>query len=196
MPSSRTADATRQALCNSLKKKMAVKPLDKITVREIAEDCGMSRQTFYYHFEDIYDQLKWMLNQEVFYLLRARASMSLWQDGLLQLLHYLEQNRAVYLCAIKSMGHEHLKQFFYDDVYGICKMIVDSFREEFEITDDYADFLNHYLTLSFSGLAESWILGEINRTPEEILQLIQTIVDDQLYGMRARSKKKPKNHNA
>ena len=29
------------------------RPLDKITVREIAAECGISRNTFYYHFEDM-----------------------------------------------------------------------------------------------------------------------------------------------
>ena len=47
------SEHTKTMLCQALKKKMAQKPLDKITIRELADDCGLKRQAFYYHFEDI-----------------------------------------------------------------------------------------------------------------------------------------------
>ena len=55
--------ATKQVICASLKKLMAQKPLEKITISEIMDDCGMVRQHFYYHFEDIPDLLKWVLER-------------------------------------------------------------------------------------------------------------------------------------
>ena len=52
---------TKKALAASLKKSMEKKPLKKITVSGIITDCNVNRKTFYYHFEDIYALLKWML---------------------------------------------------------------------------------------------------------------------------------------
>lgn len=46
---------TKHILEESLKKLMLEKPLDKITIRDLTEDCGISRMAFYYHFKDIYD---------------------------------------------------------------------------------------------------------------------------------------------
>lgn len=39
---------------------MAQKPFDKITIRNITELAGIRRQNFYYHFEDVYDLMRWM----------------------------------------------------------------------------------------------------------------------------------------
>ena len=50
---------TKKALESSLKKLMLKKPLDKITIRDVTEDCGISRAAFYYHFQDIYDLIEW-----------------------------------------------------------------------------------------------------------------------------------------
>ena len=50
---------TKQILEESLKKLMLQKPLDKITIRDLTEDCGISRMAFYYHFKDIYDLVEW-----------------------------------------------------------------------------------------------------------------------------------------
>ena len=41
------------------------KDIDKITVKELAENCNISRQSFYYHFQDIYGVLEWTINRIV-----------------------------------------------------------------------------------------------------------------------------------
>ena len=53
------SNITKYALESSLKKMMLTKPLDKITIRDLTEDCGISRMAFYYHFKDIYDLVEW-----------------------------------------------------------------------------------------------------------------------------------------
>lgn len=45
---------TKRALEQSLKNLLLQKPLNKITINDIAEDCGINRMTFYYHFK-VYD---------------------------------------------------------------------------------------------------------------------------------------------
>ena len=50
---------TKRALVASLKDLLAEKPLDKITVTDLTEHCGVNRMTFYYHFKDIYDLVEW-----------------------------------------------------------------------------------------------------------------------------------------
>lgn len=48
----------------ALKSAMKNKTLSKITVSEIIQTCRVNRKTFYYHFQDIYELLKWTLEQE------------------------------------------------------------------------------------------------------------------------------------
>lgn len=55
---------TKRALAASLKKLLAEKALDRITVTDLTEDCGVNRQTFYYHFRDIYDLVEWIYTSE------------------------------------------------------------------------------------------------------------------------------------
>ena len=53
-------NTTKLALEAALKKELLTKSLDKITINELAEDCGISRMAFYYHFKDIYDLVEWV----------------------------------------------------------------------------------------------------------------------------------------
>ena len=84
------SDQTRRALAEALKTLMAQKLMDKITIHDITELCGIRRQNFYYHFEDVYDLMRWMFSEEAVSLLRRHEGTLLWQEGLLQLFQYLD----------------------------------------------------------------------------------------------------------
>ena len=71
---------TKEKLAASLKRKMTKKPLNKITVSELIEDCDLNRRTFYYHFEDIYALVAWMFEQEAVKLLKHSDSCLTWQE--------------------------------------------------------------------------------------------------------------------
>ena len=58
------SNTTKRALENSLKQMLLKKPLDKITISDLTDDCGISRMAFYYHFKDIYDLVEWSCKKE------------------------------------------------------------------------------------------------------------------------------------
>ena len=51
---------TKNSLEQSLKNLLKTKPLNRITINDLVEDCGISRMTFYYHFQDIYEVMEWI----------------------------------------------------------------------------------------------------------------------------------------
>ena len=57
------AHSTRNDLADALRQLLSDRSLDKITVQNIADAANVSRKTFYYHFQDVYDLLEWMLEQ-------------------------------------------------------------------------------------------------------------------------------------
>lgn len=64
---------TKRAIEASLKNLLLKKPFDKITINDIAEDCGISRMTFYYHFKDIYDLVEWACEEDAKKYWKART---------------------------------------------------------------------------------------------------------------------------
>ena len=52
-------ERTKYRMAESIKGLMARMPLDKITVKDIVADCGLTRQTFYRNFQDKYDLVNW-----------------------------------------------------------------------------------------------------------------------------------------
>ena len=74
------SQVTKRALEASLKSLLLQKPLSKITVTDITEDCGINRMTFYYHFKDIYDLVEWCCQEDANYSL-CRATVNRGEDA-------------------------------------------------------------------------------------------------------------------
>ena len=74
---------TKRALVASLKDLLAEKPLDKITVTDLTEHCGVNRMTFYYHFKDIYDLVEWACIESATRALAGQKTYDTWQQGFL-----------------------------------------------------------------------------------------------------------------
>lgn len=186
-----TSNNTKHALAAALKTLMAQKPFEKITINEITELCGMRRQNFYYHFLDVYELLRWMFDEEAISLLRRHEGMLLWQDGLLQLFQYIEENHAVCYCALKSLGREHIKRFFASDIYDIIHHTIEQIGMDIGILDKKItkadiDLLTHFYVVSLVGIMESWLLGEIERTPQELVSFADQLLQDHVRGAKMR----------
>ncbi len=188
---SMAADRTKYALAAALKKLMAQKPIDKISIHDLTESCGIRRQTFYYHFEDVYDLLRWMFQEEAVALLKQHEGTLLWQEGLLQLFHYIKDNHAVCLCALKSVGREHLKRFFQADIYAVIHSAVEQIgtdvgATQVGVTSDEIALMTHIYVVAVAGVIESWLLGEIDRTPEQMVAFADQVFQDHIRGARLR----------
>lgn len=175
----------------ALKELMAQKPVEKISIREITARCGMKRQNFYYHFEDIYALMRWMFQEEAVSLLQKREGTLLWQEGILQLYQYLEENRAVCLCALKSLDRDNVKRFFEANVHDVIGRTIVQIAEELggiegKIPAEWPELLTHYYVISMTGMMESWLLGEIDQSPQELIDFFDAVLTDFMLGTSVR----------
>ena len=94
---------TKEILGESIHELAAKKPLDKITVREIVENCALSPATFYHHFHDKYALINWVYNcqMEDIFLDFCEGKES-WRQALLDMITILERDRGFYLNASKN----------------------------------------------------------------------------------------------
>ncbi|NPD30401.1 TetR family transcriptional regulator [Eggerthellaceae bacterium zg-1084] len=77
-------------------------PIDKITVTQIARNCGVSQPTFYHHFKDKYDLISWEYATNAGKIMAGLDKGSYgWRDTLLEGARYFEQNRAYMLNALR-----------------------------------------------------------------------------------------------
>ena len=169
---------TRQAMVTSLKKFMEKKPLSKITVSEICKDCNINRKTFYYHFEDIYDLLRWMLDQEAFEVVKKFDLLKDNKEVTRFIIDYVDANDHILCCAYDAMGREGMKRFFFSDFNGFINTIIESIERamDISISPSYKQFLCDFYTNAMSGILIDWFSDRASRTKEEMIEYISVTV--------------------
>lgn len=169
-------DITKKAFAESLKELMSTKPFNKISVREITENCGLNRQTFYYHFQDIYELLEWTIEHDVIYLIKEPDHFLSWQDAGLYLLHYIQKNPALSVSILNSIGKDALRRFYYKDASSICIRFLRENLEGIRYEEEDFQRLTHFYSISFASLLEDWVKGGMLRSPEDEIHALNLIV--------------------
>ena len=145
---------TKQELSAALKRLMESKPINRITIRELVESCGVNRKTFYYHFEDIYALLKWTLEQEALLLFDKYDLVHDNSKALEFVLDYVGENLAMLQNIVRSIGRSELGRFFFKDIYHpVYKLVceVEQLRG-LNVEEGYKAFLSKFLTEAVAGI--------------------------------------------
>lgn len=169
---------TKTALAASLKKLMDNRPLSKISVRDIIEDCGVNRKTFYYHFQNIYDLVRWMFEVEAIEVVKQYDLMIDYQDAIRFALDYVETNKHICNCALDALGRDELKRFFQKDFIAVVGRIVEQYSEGKSVPEDYKAFLINFYTEAVGALLIDWIRNKDHCDKERIIQYISLTLYD------------------
>lgn len=188
-----TSYHTKKALARSLKKAMNAKALSKITVSEIVNDCGVNRKTFYYHFEDIYALLKWMLEEEAIEVVKSFDLLVNPEEALTFVMDYVDDNKHILNCAYDSMGREGMKRFFLADFCGVMGSIIDSVEADMgtPAPEDFKAFLTTFYTEALSGMLINYFQDKERRSRQELMEYILFILKNSIPNLlREKSKTK------
>ena len=104
---------TRRELDAALRELLKQRPLDQLRVRELTELCGLRRQSFYYHFRDVYDLFAWSVRRERALLLERQEECLTWQQALLDLLDRIAGERAFYQAVLDQGGQKALGELIH-----------------------------------------------------------------------------------
>ena len=97
---------TRQAIKTSFIKLLEEMPLSKISVRSIVEDCGINRNSFYYHFEDIPSLIEEIIKEDVDALITQCASIQSMEDCVRLAFQFATKNKKAVLHLYDSASRD------------------------------------------------------------------------------------------
>lgn len=171
------APSTKQALANSLKKLLQKKFLDDITVKELVEDCEVNRQTFYYHFQDIYDLLRWFLERETQQTLQGARD---WQDGLRLAFRYVQENHVIVFHIFRSGGREHIDCQFFTLSHALVEKLLDLYAGDLSLTEKDRSFLSDFYMYAISGILMRWISEDMKEDPEFLVGRLTRLLEPEI----------------
>lgn len=169
------SDLTKQALIASFKKLLETEPFDKITISDITNDCGLSRQTFYYHFRDIFDMIRWIYNSESLNEIGGRGGYGTWQDKIRELFDYTLNNKSLILGTFNSKCRNDLVGHYMDVSIRKISDIVEM-KSDGDIAEKDKKFIASVYAYAFVGIMVDWISDGMKESSEEMVDRVYKIV--------------------
>ena len=171
---------TKRALAASLKKLLAQKPLSKITIADITEDCGMNRMTFYYHFQDIYDLIDWICQEEGERAFQGRKVYNTWQEGFIALCHAVIENQAFILGVYRSVQREQVENYLGRVVYRLLLDVVEELSQPYSLSEQDRAYITNFYKHAFVGVMLDWVRDGMQAPPEEVVGRVSLMTRGQL----------------
>ena len=149
------AKSTKSEIVATLGGLLQDKRLDDITVTELVERCGISRQAFYYHFSDLYGVVDYAIQQ--FLVELETPSPDQWRTALEKMLTLLRENRTlvlnVYRAYERSYVEHDLRRWAAPLVEARTRLAAGKYR----VTEDQISFMTELLTQSLASIVLSWV---------------------------------------
>ena len=118
------ADKTKYKLAASIRECMKTTPVDKITVKDIVEGCGMTRQTFYRNFKDKYDLINWYFDKLVLQSFEQIGMGNTVGESLTQKFEFILNEKAFFTEAFRSDDHNSVKEHDFELILQFYKNLI------------------------------------------------------------------------
>lgn len=171
------SEITKKALAASLKKLLSKKELSKITISNITDDCGVNRQTFYYHFKDIYDLLEWIYMNEVIQAIEGKDTYDTWQQGFLCIFKYVLDNKEFVKNTYNSISRDLLLSFIYKQTTILLMNIIEEKSKNIKVRAEDKKFIADFYKYAFVGIMQDWIESGMKEKPDNIIKKLNYILE-------------------
>ena len=172
---------TKKALAASIKQLMENVPLAKISIQDIVDNCGLNRQTFYYHFKDKFDLVNWIYYTEAIESIADYSNYEHWSDGIYKIFSYLLKNKSFYINALNTPGQNAFDGYLFDVTHELNLMkVVNEVSKDTKVSAEDKKFIADFYTYAFIGITVKWITSGMKESPEIMKERIKDIVDGSL----------------
>lgn len=179
---------TKRALEQSLKNLLLKKPLTKITINDIAEDCGINRMTFYYHFKDIYDLVEWCCIEDARKALDEKRTYDTWQQGFIQLFEAVRENKPFIMNVYHCVDREQVEKYVNPLVDDLLMGVIEERSAGMSVREEDMQFIAKVYSYSFVGLMLDWIRDDMRDDSEELVKKFAMVIQGDLTSALSRFK--------
>ena len=157
-------DKTRYKLAASMKECMKSAPVDKITVKEIVEGCGVTRQTFYRNFLDKYDLINWYFDKLVLQSFEQNRMGHTVGESLTQKFEFIVNEKVFFTEAFRSDDRNSLKEHDFELILQFYTDLLA--RKDSRALDQELHFLLEMYCQGSVYMTVKWVLGGMKDSPQ------------------------------
>ena len=113
---------TQKALAETFKSLLLEMPLEKISVKDIATRCGISRNAYYYYYKDKFELMWWIVEYEMSEIVKVYDSSYIISDAYAAICDHFYDNRKFYYACLQYQGQNSLYEYLTEFLHELTKM--------------------------------------------------------------------------
>lgn len=168
---------TKKAITEAFIALLNKKTLDKITVVDIAEKCGINRNTFYYYYSDIYALVEEVFDNEKQRIMEEHKSFSSWPEGFMEATSFARANKKALYHIYNSVSRDTLETFLYDVVMVNMTDFVTGQAQGLSVSKEDIHCLASFYTSALMGLVIKWMHDGMKQDPDSYISNISRLLD-------------------
>ena len=166
-------------LAEAMKTCMRTMPVEKITVKEIDQECGTTRQTFYRYFLDKYDLINWYFDKILLESFEHMGEGTTVYEGLCKKFQYIEEEKLFFKAAFRNDQQNCLREHDFQLILAFYTRQIEEKTKE-PISENLRFLLEMYCQGSIY-MTVQWVLGERKSTPQEMAKALVSAMPSELY---------------
>lgn len=170
------SQTTKRALEASLKKLLLKKPINKITITDITDDCGVNRMTFYYHFTDIYDLARWACLEDAAQAIADNKTYETWQQGFLNIFNAVSENKPLIMNVYRALDREQVENYLNTQTQGLLLGVIEERAKGMVISEKDKLFIADFFKYAFNGIMLNWIADGMREDPRYIVDRVSALI--------------------
>lgn len=165
----------KNVISNTLVEMAQKKGIDKVTVKALIDACHISRQTFYYHFQDLMEVIEWTMEQAMQEILEKSLRAETPQEVLKILISFAMENRTLFCKLLDSQKRAQMEKLFVQAAKTYLQELLRNKSHEYSLNysdmEVALDFLSYGITgMLFQCCRQSQV--DVEKLAQQICRLL------------------------
>lgn len=180
---------TKSSIVESFVRLSARVPVDKITVKDIVDNCGINRNTFYYYFQDMY-----ALIEELFIsgptAESAEEYSGSWLEGFMKIARFSQHNKKLVKNVYISLGRDEFDGYIAEVVGASLSRWIMGKAEEYGCDKGDAEYVTAFYLEALCGVLANWVRHDMKEDPAKTAEYLRSLFESGIIqALRANSGK-------
>ena len=174
-------EKTKYRLAQSMEECMKTTSVANITVKQITENCGVTRQTFYRNFMDKFDLINWYFDK---LLLKSFEHMGMGKtvyEALVKKFTYIQEEQAFFVAAFRYDSQNRLREHDFELILAFYEDLIREKTGKAPVGNIH--YLLEMYCQSSIYMTIRWVMGELVCMPEELAEILIDGMPGKLFAL-------------
>ena len=153
------------------------RPLNKITVKDIASACKINRNTFYYYYTDVYALLSELFQTELQTVTDEYNDTFSWEESFIVATKFALENKIAINHVYNSMQREELEDYIYNVSGHVMNRYVEKLSDGISASSGDKKLISSFYQCALTEMVLRWIASGMKEDPDTIVRRIGQLFD-------------------